>query len=169
MWTRACVPRRLDDFSGPQPALFSFALPEAPTFVLADLTYTSCSPSAILFLPGRAVHGRKHGRMPPHMGQTMADTRGPCPLFARSCFDEVGPRPHNAVTFFSVPFFLSFFSFSRYLSVGLLFVVSLPLTICFDSWISRLRPQSLNVPSLKNPTKSVMNDFVQTSINFIDD
>lgn len=111
MWTRACVPRRLDDFSGPQPALFSFALPEAPTFVLADLTYTSCSPSAILFLPGRAVHGRKHGRMPPHMGQTMADTRGPCPLFARSCFDEVGPRPHNAVTFFSVPFFLSFFLF----------------------------------------------------------
>jgi len=90
-----CVPHRLDDFSSPQPAFLSFALPEIPTFGLADLTYTSCSPSAILFLSGRAVHGRKHGRMPPHMGQTMADTRGPCSLFARSCFDEVGSSDHT--------------------------------------------------------------------------
>jgi len=105
------VPRRLDDFSSPQPAFLFFALPQIPTFGLADLTYTSCSPSAILFLSGCAVHGRKHGRMPPHMGQTMADTRGPCSLFARSCFDEVGFRPHNAVTFFRCPFFSLFFLF----------------------------------------------------------
>lgn len=98
-------------------ALLSFALPEAPTFVLADLTYTSCSPSAILFLSGRAVHWRKHGRMPPHMGQTMADTRGPRPLFARSCFDEVGLRPYNAVTFFSYLFFSLFFSLFRVFSL----------------------------------------------------
>lgn len=125
IWMRVGMPHRLDDLSGPQPALLSFALPETPTFVLVDLTYTSCSPSAILFLFGRAVHGRKHGRMPPHMGQTMADTRGPCPLFARSCFDEVGLQPHN-VTFFGIPFYLFFspfriffllasFSLSRYL------------------------------------------------------
>lgn len=43
------------------------------------------SPSAVLFLSGRPVYVGKHGRMPPHMGQTMADTRGPpaCCLPAR--------------------------------------------------------------------------------------
>ncbi len=106
------MPHRPDDFSGPQPALLSFALPEVPTFVLADLMYTSCSPSAILFFIRSRGTREEHGRMPPHMNQTMADIRGgPYPLFARSCFDEVGLRPHNAVTFFSILLLLLLFLF----------------------------------------------------------
>lgn len=141
-----CAARR-GHLSGPQSALLSFALPEAPTFVLADLTYTSCSPSAILFLSGRAVHGRKHGCMPPHMGQTMADTRGPCPLFARSCFDEVGLRPHNAVTFFSYPLLLLIFFLFRVFSPLAFFSLSHYLLPS----VSMFSLQSLNIPLfLKN-------------------
>lgn len=113
-----------------------------PPFVLADLTYTSCSPSAILFLSGRAVHRRKHGRMPPHMGQTMADTRGPCPLFARSCFDEVGLRPHNALTFFWYPLLLlNFFLFC----VFFLLAFFSSLSRYFLPSVSMFGLQSLNI------------------------
>lgn len=92
-------------------------------------------------------HASSHG---PNNGGYM----GLWPLFARSCFDEVGLRPHNAVTFFSLPVSLlpppppspifSFsLSFSRFLSFGLLFIRSLPVTICFDFWVSRRSTVSL--------------------------
>lgn len=96
------------DLTGPRspPPFF-----ESPLPCRVDLTYTFCSPSAVLFLSGRPVYVGKHGRMPPHMGQTMADTHGAHgPLFARSCFDEVETRPHNTTAIFFRFLFASSFS-----------------------------------------------------------
>lgn len=86
-------------------------------------------------------HASSHG--PNNGGYT-----GLWPLFARSCFDEVGLRPHNAATFlfFSTSLLLSLSLPPRLLPLllfrvfGLLSVRSLPVTICLGYYEPDVRP-----------------------------